>query len=131
MNRLLIILLITASALGLFSTSCIEDSFTTSPSDVLTFSVDTLKMGTVFTDEMTTTHRFTVSNRASKSLSIAGISLSGPGAQYFRLNVDGFSGRDFATLRFAAKTLYLSLSRPPCRPIRATCLSTSRLRLIS
>ena len=116
MNRLLIILLITASALGLFSTSCIEDSFTTSPSDVLTFSVDTLKMGTVFTDEMTTTHRFTVSNRASKSLSIAGISLSGPGAQYFRLNVDGFSGRDFRDVEIRGKDsifVFVEATLPP------------------
>lgn len=83
--------------------SCIDDSFTTSSSDQPEFSVDTLKMGVVFTDEMTTTHRFTVRNMASKSLSISRISLSGEGAQYFRLNVDGFNGRDFNNVEIRGK----------------------------
>ena len=46
--------------------SCIDDDFTTSPSDVLAFSVDTLNMGVVFTEEPTTTHRFVVYNNSSK-----------------------------------------------------------------
>lgn len=76
-------------------TSCIEDSFTNSPSDQPVFSVDTLKMGVVFTEELTTTHRFTVTNPSTKSIAISSIGLSGTDAQYFRLNVDGFSGRQF------------------------------------
>lgn len=88
---------------GLLLCSCIDDSFTTSVSDQPRFSVDTLKMGVVFTDEMTTTHRFTVSNPASKSLSISRISLSGDDAGYFRLNVDGFSGREFNNVEIRGK----------------------------
>lgn len=88
---------------GLILSSCIDDSFTTAASDQPQFSVDTLKMGVVFTDEMTTTHRFTVRNPASKSLSISNISLSGDGEQYFRLNVDGFSGREFNNVEIRGK----------------------------
>lgn len=83
--------------------ACIDDSFTESPSDQPTFSVDTLKMGVVFTEQMTTTHRFTVRNNASKSISISRIGLSGDGAQYFRLNVDGFSGREFSNVEIRGK----------------------------
>lgn len=84
-------------------TSCIDDSFTTSPADQPDFSVDTLKMGVVFTEAMTTTHRFTVRNHSSKSMSISHIGLSGDAADYFRLNVDGFSGREFNNVEIRGK----------------------------
>lgn len=83
--------------------SCIDDSFTSSPADQPQFSVDTLKMGTVFTEEMTTTRRFSVRNPASKSMSISHIGLSGEGARYFRLNVDGFSGTEFNNVEIRGK----------------------------
>ena len=83
-------------------TSCIEDGFSSSPSDQPTFSVDTLQMGVIFTEQPSTTHRFTVYNRAGKSISISKISLSGENAQLFRLNVDGFSGREFHNVEIRA-----------------------------
>jgi len=82
--------------------SCIEDGFTGSSADQPEFSVDTLHMGVIFTEEVSTTHRFTVYNRANKGLSISKISLSGPNASLFRLNVDGFSGREFADVEIRA-----------------------------
>ena len=88
---------------ALMMTACIDDSFTDSPSDQPEFSVDTLNMGVVFTEQMTTTHRFTVTNPASKSLSISHIRLSGDDARYFRLNVDGFSGREFNNVEIRGK----------------------------
>lgn len=83
--------------------SCIEDGFTTSPSDQPTFSVDTLDMGVIFTEQPSTTHRFVVYNRASKGLNISRISLSGDNASLFRLNVDGLSGVDFANVEVRAE----------------------------
>lgn len=83
-------------------TSCIEDGFSSSPSDQPTFSVDTLQMGVIFTEQPSTTHRFTVYNRAGKSISISNISLSGENAPLFRLNVDGFSGREFHNVEIRA-----------------------------
>lgn len=102
MKKIHILFLLTAITACMLS-SCIDDSFTSDAADQPKFSVDSLKMGVVFTDAMTTTHRFTVRNTASKSLSISRISLSGDGAQYFRLNVDGFSGRDFSNVEIRAK----------------------------
>ncbi len=81
---------------------CIEDGYTTSHSDQPTFSVDTLQMGVIFTEEPSTTHRFIVYNRASKSLNISRVSLSGDNAGLFRLNVDGFSGREFSDVEIRA-----------------------------
>lgn len=82
---------------------CIEDGISTSPSDRPTFSVDTLKMGTVYTDEPTTTFSFKVFNHNSKGLNISSVTLSGENADIFRLNVDGFSGTEFKDLEIRAK----------------------------
>lgn len=95
---------------------CIEDGFTTSPSDQPVFSVDTLDMGVIFTDQPSTTHRFTVYNRASKGLSISRISLSGANAGLFRLNVDGFSGTEFGDVEIRAKDsifVFVETTLPP------------------
>lgn len=100
------ILLYLAALMVVFSaltSSCIEDGFTTSPSSQPEFSTDTLDLGTVFTAENTTTSRFVVHNRHSKGLSISSISLSGDAADYFRLNVDGMSGRNFSDVEIRAK----------------------------
>lgn len=59
--------------------SCIEDNFTTSSSDTLVFSTDTLSFDTVFTGETTATHRFLVYNRHKKQLRISDISIDGVG----------------------------------------------------
>lgn len=83
-------------------TGCIEDGFSSSSADQPTFSVDTLQMGVIFTEQPSTTHRFTVYNRAGKSISISNVSLSGENASLFRLNVDGFSGREFHNVEIRA-----------------------------
>lgn len=80
------------------ATSCIEDGITTSPSAQPVFSTDTLKMGLVFTGDVTTTHRFTVQNRNGKGINISDIHLTGEHASLFRLNVDGLSGTRFSNV---------------------------------
>lgn len=75
--------------------SCIEDGYTTSPSDQPTFSTDTLDLGVVFTEQVTPTARMTVYNPHSKGLNISNITLSGENADCFRINVDGISGKTF------------------------------------
>ena len=95
-------LILLLGAMGLSLTGCIEDGLTTSPSDQPVFSTDTLKMGIVFTDEMTTTHRFTVHNPHNKGLNISDIRLSGENASLFHLNVDGMSGDVFTDTEIRA-----------------------------
>lgn len=94
------LILLIAALVGMGS--CIEDGYTTSSADQPVFSVDTLQMGVIFTETPSTTHRFTVYNRASKSLNISKVSLSGANASLFRLNVDGFSGREFSDVEIRA-----------------------------
>lgn len=79
---------------GLFS-ACIDDSFTTSPNDVLAFSADTVNLDTIFTNEGTSTRTLKVYNRSNKSLRISSIKLGKGGTSGFIVNVDGLSGTSF------------------------------------
>lgn len=74
--------------------SCIDDDFTTSPSDRLSFSVDTLNFDTVFTGTGTPTARLLVFNRNKKAINISEIRMKEDNS-YFRMNVDGQSGDIF------------------------------------
>ena len=102
MRKIILLLPIIFALVG-----CIEDGYTTSPSDQPVFSVDTLSIGTVFTDEPTPTHRFVVRNPHAKQLEIAEISVSGTDAGCFRLNVDGISGSRFQGSLTLLFTLFL------------------------
>lgn len=92
-KSILVILLSFVAAM--LSVSCIEDGFSSSPSDRITFSTDTLDLGTVITTDVSTTQRFTVRNPNPKGIVIDDIRIDGDNAEYFRLNVDGFSGTTF------------------------------------
>lgn len=90
----LILIAVLGVALAAGWQSCISDSFTTSSSDVLTFSTDTVDFDTIFTDLGTPTARLKVFNKAKKSLNISSIKFKNP-ESYFSMNVDGVSGSSF------------------------------------
>lgn len=79
----------------MMTTACIEDDFTTSSSDVLEFSCDTLVFDTVFTELGTPTKRFTVYNRHKKMINISSVKFEGTNGGRFYLNVDGMTGEEF------------------------------------
>jgi len=97
----LLILTLTA-AIGLIFASCISDDFTTSSSDVLSFSTDTLSFDTVFTDVGTPTARLLVYNRAKKSINISSIRFA-KSDSHFQMNVDGMSGSSFTDIEIRGK----------------------------
>lgn len=76
-------------------TACIDDSFTTSPHDVLTFSTETINFDTIFTAEGTSTRTLKVYNRSNKSLRVSSIKIATGGASGYIVNVDGMSGTSF------------------------------------
>ncbi len=80
---------------------CISDDFTDSPTDLLTFSTDTLRFDTVFTDLGTPTARLKVFNKASKSINISRISMRSDDG-IFSMNVDGQSGKVFENVEIRA-----------------------------
>ncbi|MFI3239185.1 MAG: hypothetical protein R3Y22_01140 [Bacteroidales bacterium] len=78
--------------------ACIEDGYTTSSSDLLEFSTDTLSFDTTFTETGTPTKTFKVYNRHSKMIQISSVKLAGGDEGQFYLNVDGMSGSEFSSV---------------------------------
>jgi hypothetical protein len=95
------------AAVGLIPVACISDAVSTSSSDVLTFSTDTVCFDTVFTDLGTPTARLQVYNRNKKGVNISSISLKDPSSR-FRINVDGQSGDSFKDIEIRGNdSIYL------------------------
>ena len=84
--------LLKISLFALLLTACINDDFTTSPNDVLAFSVDTVAFDTVITGDGTPTKQFIVYNRNKKQVKISSIRVAGESEGHFFLNVDGTKG---------------------------------------
>ena len=88
-----------ATALFMISallTSCIEDGFTTSSGDLLTFNKDTVAFDTVITLQGTATKQMVIYNRSKKQINISSIQVAGLASKgHFHLNVDGIRGDSF------------------------------------
>ncbi len=104
MKRALSGIVLTLSLLvGMLFTGCIDDSFSTDPSHVLTFSTDTIAFDTVFTDIGTATRSFRIYNPNKKSLNITSIKLADAEHSGFLINVDGMSGSEFNDVEIRGK----------------------------
>ena len=66
-----------------------DDSFTTSSSNILTFSTDTVKLDTVFSKVPTQTYSFWVYNKSGDGLRCSRVRLNNGNQTGFRVNVDG------------------------------------------
>ena len=66
-----------------------DDSFTTSRSNLLTFSVDTVKMDTVFSTVGSSTYTFWVYNHSADGIRLNTVRLQNGNQTGYRVNVDG------------------------------------------
>ena len=85
-------LLYTSVGMGIlmvFAACAEDDSFSVSRGNLLTFSVDTVKMDTTFSNVPTPTHSFWVYNRSGKGLRCASVRLEKGNQTGYRVNVDG------------------------------------------
>ena len=76
-------------ALGILTACSDNDSFTTSTSNVLSFSTDTVKMDTVFSNVPTATRSFWVYNHSGEGLRCSSVRLEQGATTGIRVNVDG------------------------------------------
>jgi hypothetical protein len=83
--------------------SCERNPYTTSPSDKLAFSTDTVQFDTIFTSIGSTTKYLTVINPHSKSIKIDEIALARGDESVFRLNIDGRPGNQASDIEIAAE----------------------------
>jgi hypothetical protein len=87
----------------IFFSSCRKDFTTSLSTGDLSFSQDTIFFNRVFDDISSSTHQFTVKNNSDKDISIPSISLERGTASFYRLNVDGVSGKSFNDVTILAK----------------------------
>lgn len=77
-----------------------DDSFTTSPSHLLSFSTDTVRLDTLFANVPSAARTLWVFNRSGDGLRCASIRLERGAQSAFRVNVDGIylgEGNDYST----------------------------------
>ena len=75
--------------IGMLTACSDNDSFTTSRSNLLTFSVDTVKMDTVFSTVASSTYTFWVYNYSGDGIRLNTVRLQNGNQTGFRVNVDG------------------------------------------
>lgn len=99
--------LFVAFALVLLATSfnsCRKENFYNGSNSILSFSSDTLRFDTVFTELSTVTRFFKIENKTNTSVRLDKISLRNlDGLGTFRINVDGTSGTSFFDVEVPAK----------------------------
>ncbi|MDD4822581.1 MAG: right-handed parallel beta-helix repeat-containing protein [Bacteroidales bacterium] len=83
--------------------SCESDDFSSSPSDRLSFSKDTVSFDTVFTGQASADQRFMIYNPNKKALRIQTLYLADPDHSGFIINVDGQSSNRINDLEIDAK----------------------------
>lgn len=86
MKRIFFFLALLVSIVGACSD---DDKFTSSPTSLLTFSVDSVKMDTVFSTIGSRTYDFWVYNRGNRGLRLQSVYLRMGNQTGFRVNVDG------------------------------------------
>ena len=77
------------SAVMLMAACSDDDTFTTSRSNLLSFSTDTLRLDTTFSNVPTPTKTFWVYNHSGDGLRLTNVRLSQGNQTGFRVNVDG------------------------------------------
>ncbi len=82
-------------------TACLkDDDYSTSATDHLTFSTDTVAFDTIISGIPTNTYTFTVYNHNDKAIRIPRVYLEGTNASHFQVNVDGMPLADGAGTDF-------------------------------
>lgn len=110
-------------ATALMLQACRKERFTTSPEDTISFSADTLRFDTVFTELGSATRYFKIYNPHSKSIRISKIWLENGSLSKFNLNVDGLPGDVHTDLEIAPKDsmyVFVEVTINPDLPLSAS-----------
>ena len=80
-----------------------EESYSSSPQDLLSFSSDTIRFDTILSTVNTPFKAFMVYNKNSKPLLISSVRLKNSGQSGFKINVNGSAGSSFENVEIRAK----------------------------
>lgn len=89
MKSIFAYILIFAGAINMFCSCSDDDNFSTSQSDVLTFSMDSVSMDTVFSTVPSSTRSFWIYNHSGGNIRCTNVRLENGNQSGFRVNVDG------------------------------------------
>lgn len=91
--------------------SCKKETFNTSPDAFISFSADTLKFDTVFTQTGSVTKVVKIKNENEDKILLTSIKLMGGTASPFHININGVSGSTLNNVELAGKdSLYIFVS---------------------
>ncbi len=96
-TTIFVTMVIFVGCLTLFS-SCFNEDFTPSQLSDISFSIDTLRFDTVFTEIGSITRAVRIRNQSDNNITIQEIKLTEPNSK-FRMNVDGVPGASFQDVR--------------------------------
>ncbi len=100
-----------------------EEVFTTDPSKLLGFSVDSIRFDTVFTQRGSATQILKIYNRHTESIRIGKIQMASGDDSKFRFNVDGFKGPMVENLEIGPEDstyAFIEVTIDPDDPISAS-----------
>ena len=86
----------------IFLNSCRKDFDTIKSTGDLSFSKDTIFLDTVFSNIGSSTRNFRVYNKSNNAITIPTIALARGEGSFYRLNVDGISGKSFENIDILA-----------------------------
>ena len=102
--------------------SCFNEDFTPSQSADLSFSIDTLRFDTVFTEIGSITRSVRIRNLSEDNITIQEIKLTESDSK-FRMNVDGLPGSSFQDIRINGQDsiwMFIEVTIDPDEPL--SCL---------
>lgn len=113
---LVLLILITTTVTG-----CFTEEYATSPNEILSFSTDTVKFDTIYSEQGSSTKRFMIYNQNSKAVIISSISLTGGNESGFYINIDGTKGPYINSLVVSAKdSLFAFVEATPSQTEQVT-----------
>lgn len=94
--------------------ACDDDSISSNPNHMLSFSNDTLRLDTIFTNIRTSTYLLKVYNKNKQSVVVSSLVLADAANSGFRMNVDGVRGNSFSDIEIKSKdSLYIFVEATP------------------
>lgn len=112
-----VIVIVLLALSGLVSSCLNDDTYSTSPTDALTFSTDTVAFDTILSGEATHTYTFRVYNRNADAVMLQSVQLERGTASDFYVNVDGTplsegTGGDFELASGDSLTVFVMANLP-------------------
>lgn len=125
-----LIYLITIITLSFVVYACHDDDFSSDGNLLLSFSADTIRFDTIFTNIGSATQKFKIYNRNDKSLRIESIELMHASETGFRMNIDGESGAKLTNVEILKKDSLFGFVEVTINPEKSALFVRDSIRFV-